>query len=369
MSALEPYLPGTTKPKYPPKGNHGLLGAPNPNYAPLLPSYHPPTPKPSYVAPQPSYVPSKPVHLAQKVDYVQPRPTYVNPVATYTVTVKESIKPTVIEHHSHTHTHVYKGDTGTAYQQEDPYYTQGSKQVFKRQESSSVKSHEADNIQDILSQDHQRQETRVRVTSSVSSSLGTHALQQGFRPGKIENGFKPMNTVPETFFRPHSVATYREDCQCVPVSFCSIQDVVLPFTSDIRQFLDARNKGSNILSNATQEEDQKEPVTEAPQETENKIRRGRVLGLSAERVYVNGDEETTEDTPLDETVTEAVEAETEQPLNEEAEAEGPVTEAIQTEEESRVRRDVVSESPVEDAPPPADAIPRQGVSTCFTGIF
>ena len=389
MSALESYLPGANKPKFPPKGNPGFLGpsyvAPNPTYAPLLPSYHSPTPKPSYVAPQPSYVapkpsyvapkpsyvapqpsyvPSKPVHFAQKVDYVAPRPAVHHP---YTVTVKESIKPTVIEHHSHTHTHVYKGDAANTYQHDDPYYTQGSQKVFKRQESSSVKSHETDSIQDILNQNHQRQETRVRVTSSVSSSQGGHVPHQTFRPGKIENGFQPMNTVPDTFFRQQAVPTYREDCQCVSASFCSAQNIVLPFTSDIRQFLDARNNaGSDILSNSTLEE---EVVTEAPQETVNSIRRGRVLGLSDERVYVSGDEETTEETPLDETVTEeVVEPQTEQPLNEDTETE-TVTEVIQTEENSRVRRDVVTEAPVEDGPAPADAIPRQGVSTHSTSVF
>ncbi|XP_045124700.1 uncharacterized protein LOC123512380 [Portunus trituberculatus] len=373
MSALEPYLPGSTKPKYPPKDNHGLLGssytAPNPTYAPLLPSYHPPTPKPAYVAPRPYVVPAKPVHLAQKVDYVAPKPAYVNPVHTYTVTVKDSVQPTIVEHHSHTHTHVYKGDAAAVtHHHDDPYYVQGSQQVFKRQESS-VKSHGADNIQDLLSQDHQRHETRVRVTSSVSSSQGTHITQpQNFRPGKIEQGFKPMNTVPDTLFRSQADPIYREDCQCVSVSFCAAHDVVLPFTSDIRQFLDARNQKSDILSNATEtDQGQEQPATEEPQQ--NAVRRGRVLGLSAERVYVSGANETATDTALEETVTEAVtEAATEQPLNEEmeTETEEAVTETSLTEEESRVRRDVEAEEPVEEpvedapSPAPAAAIPRQG---------
>lgn len=413
MAAIEPYLPGGGKPK-PQKGASYL--APNPAYAPLLPSYQPAVPKP-YVPQQP-YVP-KPVPLAQKVDYV-PKPTYVNPVRTYTVT-KHASQPTVVEHHSHTHTHIYKGDQTPGYVQDDPYYPQGSKQVFKRQhDSDSVKFEEPDSIQDILNHEDQRQETRVRVTSSVSSSTssfpqGTHVpfsspsdskpprrhipsgfpsshvpqvpQHSGFRPGKVELGFKPMNTVPNTFFRQEVEATYLEDCQCVQVDFCDAQDVVLPFTSDIRQFLDARTKGSDILSNATNENaTQEDAVTLAQilenasqkvavaekQGNESPIRRGRVLGLSAKRVYVNADNETVEVEQEEEAVTEVTEAtteeETEEPVTEaESITEEAVTEetqkaeAKQNEEESRVRRDVPTE---EDAVAvPSD---RQGVSITKT---
>lgn len=172
-----------------------------------------------------------------------------------------------------------------------------------------------------------------------------------------------MRTVPETFFRQQPAPSYREDCQCVPASFCDALDVVLPFTSDIRQFLDARTKGSDILSNATLEDTlaEEEAATNTTEEIDNPIRRGRVLGLAAERVYVNADNETVE---VEETATEAVtEAETEEPVTEEAEAEAEetVTEATETEEEaSRVRRDIPLDlEGAESAPVPND---RQGVS-------
>lgn len=85
--------------------------------------------------------------------------------------------------------------------------------------------------------------------------------------------------LPDTLFRPdrHLQATYREDCQCVRADFCSALDVV--HSSDIRQLLDARNKGSDILSNATDSSEELDG-----DETQNSVRRARLLDLSAERV-------------------------------------------------------------------------------------
>lgn len=90
--------------------------------------------------------------------------------------------------------------------------------------------------------------------------------------------------IPDTLFRPdrHLQAAYREDCQCVRADFCSALDVV--HSSDIRQLLDARTRGSDILSNAT---DFTNATEEEGGETQNSVRRARLLDLSAERVEEN----------------------------------------------------------------------------------
>ncbi|KAG7172455.1 Phenoloxidase-activating factor 2-like 8 [Homarus americanus] len=408
LSVLEPFIPGS-KPQFPPKVGQGALNpsytAPNPNYAPLLPSYNPPAnptyiapkptynvprpaytasppqyvaPKPDYHAPKPYIVNNKPVHVAQKVDYappkpnygavfpshdvpkvsyVEPKPAYANPIITYTA---PAIKPTVIEQHTHSHTHIYQDQGG--YQ--DDYQGQGTQQVFQRQdvkqdvsigsthEVNFAKSHGS--IQDIQnSQHHSFRQESASASHSSPSIVPAIVVGQKFLPGRIETGFKPMPSVSQTLFRPLG-PTYREDCQCVPNAFCSDLDVVARNApGDIRELLDARNSKIAIYSNAT------DSLTSA-NETENEVsserpgRRGRVLDLSVEAA--------TEDV---EEVTElTTEAETIEPVAEEDVTEAmtePVTEAVTAEEEkeeTRVRRDVDDTEDETVAPDPVSD--RQG---------
>lgn len=365
-----------------PKVGHNVLSpsytAPNPTYAPLLPSYYPPlqpthtvpsptyvtrpayaaptpsnvAPKPDYVAPKPYIVNTKPGHVAQKIDYVppkpnsaaafppyvasrpsypEPKPAYANAIPTYTVA---SIQPTIIEHHTHSHTHVYQEEGG----HQDVYHGQGSHQVFHRQDLNqdvSLGISHGKNDGSVQLGNHQDSASANDQSQTVVS---TQFISDNFQPGKIETGFQPLVSVSQPLFRPLA-PTYREDCHCVPKPFCSDQDIVARNApSDIRELLDARNGGSNTLSNDTESESST-AISESEVTTENSVRRGRVLGLTDQRVRVTEEIEEVTESVTEEESTEAV------------------TEASTVDgEETRVRREA-DES--EAGSHPSD---RQGVS-------
>ncbi|KAK4288598.1 hypothetical protein Pmani_038384 [Petrolisthes manimaculis] len=279
LSVLEPFMSGSTKPKAPTP--HHSYPAPNPSYAPLLPSYNQPhSAKPSYssskvdyAAPKPAYVPQKPAYVHPKPAYVAPNPVYVSPVQTYTVTA--SVQPTVIEHHTHSHTHVYDEQNGG---RQDPYLTQESYQVVHRKDASQTKLNPAPKTHGTTtSHNLHAQESFISSQFHVQPEV----TSANFQPGSVETGFRPMppTGLPDTLFRPdrHLQAAYREDCQCVRADFCSALDVV--HSGNIRQLLDARTKGTGILSNATDSTKKTEEVV-----AQNSVRRGRLLDLSAEKV-------------------------------------------------------------------------------------
>ncbi|XP_066975657.1 LOW QUALITY PROTEIN: serine protease filzig-like [Macrobrachium rosenbergii] len=309
FSVLKPFMPDS-KPKAPPKISKGdVLSpsyiAPNPNYAPLLPSYTPPikpgytAPAPSYISPpsvysppKPAYVPPKPSYHAPepnydvkpsysspKVSYVEPKPVYVEQVKTVTV----HAQPTVVEQHHHTHTHVYndktvpanvyKSDPNGLLQSVHDSINQFDEYSVQRQDiSDSFSLGESQNVLHVAQPSVNQVAVKQQVPSvnqvvvkqqiptsfpSISPAVPTvipATLVGGtnFQPGKIETGgFRPMPQELQTLFR-QQLPAYREDCQCVPVNFCSAQDVVpRNAPGDIRNMIDARTRGTNILSNAT----------------------------------------------------------------------------------------------------------------------
>ncbi|XP_045612616.2 uncharacterized protein [Procambarus clarkii] len=508
LSVLEPFMPGSKK-KIPPKIGHEVLSpsyiAPNPNYAPLLSSYYPPTnpsyatprpafpttqyisQQPDYIAPKPvNYVPPKPNYAAALPSYVEPKPAYAEPkpvfakpVATYTV--ERAIQPTVIEHHTHSHTHVYK-DQGIPH---DIYQGHGSQQVFQREDvkkDSSLGLKRETNLGNIQQSTHRdiqqsthrdiQQSTHRDIQQSVhrdiqqsahrdiqqsvhrdiqqnvlrdiqqnvnrdiqqnahrdiqqnvlrdiqqnvnrdiqqnahrdiqqsvhreiqqnahrdiqqsvhrdfhqasasgsASSLSVFPavlVGQEFQPGKIETGFKPMSSVQQTLFRPLTPA-YREDCQCVPIPFCSDQDVIgRSAPGDIRELLDARNKGSDILSNATELTNSDAALVNENKLNANSIRRGRVLGLSAETVTEETAEEVT-DLITEVDTTETVPEEVTEEVNEdvtEATTED-VTEAVTVDgQETRVRRQANS-TDEQIAAPELESAPSDRQGRQLTGF-
>nr|XP_053632780.1 uncharacterized protein LOC128688562 [Cherax quadricarinatus] len=413
LSVLEPFMPGSKK-KIPPKLGHDALNpsytAPNPNYAPFLTSYHPPpspvyaTPRPSYstpqyVAPKPEYIAPKPVHVAHKADYAPPKPNYAAALPSYVEPKPEyaepkpvyakAIQPTVIEHHTHSHTHVYQ-DQGAHH---DVYQGLGSQQVFQRQDIKKEANFGIKNNHNLAKNQgitHQREQHNFQqgITQGITQQKEQHDFQQGitqqrdqhrfqhgftqqkqqhhfqlesvsasdssasvvpavvvkqeFLPGRIETGFKPMASVQQTLFRPLA-PTYREDCQCVPIPFCADEDVIgRSAPGDIRELLDARSKPTDILSNAT--DIVEKPATNVINATF--VRRGRVLDLSAQSVSEEIAEDATEsviETDVTEAFTEGVleDAATEAATEEETTEE--VTEAVTVMTEgTRVRRETNS---------------------------
>ncbi|XP_071520050.1 uncharacterized protein [Panulirus ornatus] len=394
LSVLEPFMPGS-KPKIPPKVGHSVLSpsytAPNPNYAPLLPSYYPPvkpthtvltptyhTPRPAYPAPTPSYVApkpdyvapqkpyvvnTKPVHVAQKVDYVppkphfpaagppyvapkpsyhEPKPAYANAIPTYTVA---SIQPTVIEHHTHSHTHVYQDDSA----HQDIYHGQGSQHVFQRQDLSHGVTHGKNqgSVKQVVEQSVQHGFHQDSANDHSLSVVSTQIVSENFKPGEIETGFRPLASVPQPLYQ-QLAPTYREDCQCVPTPFCSDQDIVARSAPhDIRQLLDARNRGSDILSNDTESN----VASEIEVTTGNSVRRGRVLDLTDERVMVTTEAQETDEEVTEENTTEAVtEVNTTEAVSEEETTEAVTEAPTVNDEETRVRREADDTDDTSDTP-------------------
>ncbi|XP_071519933.1 ovochymase-2-like [Panulirus ornatus] len=108
---------------------------------------------------------------------------------------------------------------------------------------------------------------------------GTPALV----PGHVTPGvLKPPTIGQGTIYRPQGPA-YREECTCVHASHCAPYDVVARNNQvDIRNLIDARNRNSNVLSNATDAEDAV-ASTDAPENdvtTQSSARQAKVLALS-----------------------------------------------------------------------------------------
>ena len=111
------------------------------------------------------------------------------------------------------------------------------------------------------------------INSGFSShsqlSTSNHNFQQqstfgnSFRPSAIESGFKPSTTI-EDMLNHNQISNfartlYRTDCHCVSEQFCSAENIV-PMTGDLRHLIDARNRQSEVYSNAT---DSAENITES----------------------------------------------------------------------------------------------------------
>ncbi|XP_064117233.1 LOW QUALITY PROTEIN: serine protease filzig-like [Macrobrachium nipponense] len=405
FSVLKPFMPDS-KPKAHHKISKGdVLSpsyvAPNPNYAPLLPSYTPPikpgytAPAPSYISPpsaypppKPAYVPHKPSYHAPepnydvkpsysspKVSYVEPKPVYVEQVKTVTVRAQ----PTVVEQHHHTHTHVYndktvpaniyKSDPNGLLQSVHNSINQFDEYSVQRQDiSDGFSLGESQNVVRVA----QPSVNQVTVKQQVPPVNQVVAKQQiptsfpaisppaptiipatlvggtNFQPGQIETGgFRPMPQELQTLFR-QQLPAYREDCQCVPVNFCSIQDVVpRNAPGNIRNMIDARTRGTHILSNATDiDNDGAVNVTGSlgfneinPQSS---VRRGKVLSG-----FDTDSSEAVDETEVftEEATTDATETTTEYLYDYEDDVTEAVTEAATEvpeilDEKSRSRRDV-----------------------------
>lgn len=108
----------------------------------------------------------------------------------------------------------------------------------------------------------------------------------GGRPAAISGpvnigGIQPAFIEQNAIYRPELQA-YREECQCVHASYCPIYDVVArSHPSDIRNLIDARNKGSEIFSNATDVEDNV-TTTVAPEDVNNNssARLAKILSIN-----------------------------------------------------------------------------------------
>ncbi|XP_063588253.1 atrial natriuretic peptide-converting enzyme-like [Penaeus indicus] len=117
--------------------------------------------------------------------------------------------------------------------------------------------------------------THIHITDGAAGGVGLPLTNPGesFRPSP------PVHTQPDvahgTLFRPDAPA-YREKCECVHPSFCADHDVVPRINDprDISNLLDARSLHADILSNATDAEEDV-TTTENPGEEEAKESRTR----------------------------------------------------------------------------------------------
>lgn len=104
-----------------------------------------------------------------------------------------------------------------------------------------------------------------------------NVISGSVNPGEFQSSFLDQNTL----YRPE-ISAYREECQCVHASYCQSYDVVgRNSPGDIRDLIDARNQGSDILSNATDVEDGV-TSTVAPEDVTNQssARQGKDLSLT-----------------------------------------------------------------------------------------
>lgn len=196
-----------------------------------------------------------------------------------------------------------------------------------------------------------------QVLTSVQEAVSANAIDPNFRPGRLEHGgFQPLSLLP--LYREQE-PQYREDCQCVPVQFCPAADVIARSApEDFSQFLDARTKKTEILSNSTDGE-APEDESQAFLRTASSSRRGKVLALPP--LEAADSAETTEPTTeaateafLEET-TELAEEVTEE-VTEEA-TEMPEEEVTEAAPESRVRRESDADEAEADAEEPTQAAP------------
>ncbi|ROT71255.1 hypothetical protein C7M84_010432 [Penaeus vannamei] len=221
-------------------------------------------------------------------------------------------------------------------------HLQGQRQVHLQGQHQS--------FQDNMAQQHQ-------VLTSVQEAVSANAIDPNFRPGRLEHGgFQPLSLLP--LYREQE-PQYREDCQCVPVQFCPAADVIARSApEDFSQFLDARTKKTEILSNSTDGE-APEDESQAFLRTASSSRRGKVLALPP--LEAADSAETTEPTTeaateafLEET-TELAEEVTEE-VTEEA-TEMPEEEVTEAAPESRVRRESDADEAEAEAEEPTQAAP------------
>lgn len=221
-------------------------------------------------------------------------------------------------------------------------HLQGQRQVHLQGQHQS--------FQDNMAQQHQ-------VLTSVQEAVSANAIDPNFRPGRLEHGgFQPLSLLP--LYREQE-PQYREDCQCVPVQFCPAADVIARSApEDFSQFLDARTKKTEILSNSTDGE-APEDESQAFLRTASSSRRGKVLALPP--LEAADSAETTEPTTeaateafLEET-TELAEEVTEE-VTEEA-TEMPEEEVTEAAPESRVRRESDADEAEAKAEEPTQAAP------------
>lgn len=350
-----------------------------PAYTPIKPAYSAPkpaytAPKPTYAAPNPAYITPKPSYdvvqpsyaAPPKRVYVEPKPAFVNPIPTVTV----HTNPTVVEQHHHTHTHVYndqtvhdgiyKSDHNGVLQSVHDSINQVNQYTSHRQDVSGISIHDSshDIIQVAQPSVNQIVHQQPPSPSPSTPSIVPAVLVGGtnFRPGRIESGFQPSQSLLEPLFRPQQ-PTYREDCQCVTATFCSDQDVIgRSAPADLSNVIDARTRGTKILSNATDSEDSVTGFSsneELPQQSS--ARQGKVLQIfnftlpeneeTTEEVIEEATEEPTEEVTenaSEEPTEEVTEEATEEPTEEVTEV--SVDEVLEEEEKSRVRRDTNTET-------------------------
>ncbi|KAG7172457.1 Phenoloxidase-activating factor 2-like 10 [Homarus americanus] len=213
-------------------------GVPTPTYAAPKPTYGAPTPtyaapKPTYGVPTPTYAAPKPTYGAPTPTYAAPKPTYGVPTPTYT---DGQVTPTSVVQHLHTHTHIYQG-VGDA--DVSPAGTQVA--------VSGISVVPPVTIQET---------TDVHGPSPHLPVHGPSPHLPVQRPSPHLPVHGPSPHLPGNIVEVET-PPYFEDCQCVLASACAVYDII-PRNGqvDISALIDARSRGSDILSNATDVEDE-----------------------------------------------------------------------------------------------------------------
>lgn len=169
--------------------------------------------KPFFVAPKPFPSKTTPEFASTfpNLEYTPPKahPTHVAPAPTPTGSHSQ-VNPSTFVQHIHTHTHIHQGINGV-----------------------------------------------IPPVPTVDLPVGTVGLTSGtgFQPVLKPTFGIPIQTpvqVPGPIIEVETPA-YLEECQCVPASVCSFDDIVSRSSPvDISGLIDARSRGSDILSNATE---------------------------------------------------------------------------------------------------------------------
>ncbi|XP_071519937.1 uncharacterized protein [Panulirus ornatus] len=249
-STLSPSYDATKYTPYPPI-LHPTYAAPTSTYGPPLPTYVAPTstygppvptyaaPKPTYVAPTSTYGPPVPTYAAPKLTYVAPTSTYGPPIPTYAAPKQPYAAPTS--------TYVASKSTNFV-----PSYA-APKPTYSVPQASYTLS-----------------QTQVRPTTVVHHQhIHTHIHQgTGPNPATTQVVVSGTTAVPPSITTPVTIGTsltlpgpfveaetpyYREDCRCVHPSLCATYDIVGVVAPPA--FLEPRSRTSDILSNATDVED------------------------------------------------------------------------------------------------------------------
>ncbi|XP_069160777.1 uncharacterized protein [Procambarus clarkii] len=251
-------------------------------YTALAPTYA--APAPTYAAPAPTYAAPAPTYAAPAPTYAAPVPTYSAILTTYgpptvTYTASESsyfdvqVKPSSLVHHQHTHTHIHQGGSV-------PENSNGITQASVPFSRPSL-----------LLPELEAETPSLHLPGPIVEAE-TPSLHL---PGSTVEAERPSLHLPGPTVEADSLV-YLEDCLCVPATACSVNDIVARNSSwDYSALIDVRSRSSDILSNATDIEDdvtntvvpESEDTTQTDTSEDSRVKRdilGAVYHLSDDNI-------------------------------------------------------------------------------------